>query len=215
MVEVFDLQGNRRDFEHLRQTYGNIRILDAGPDRKFKLVRIRETVGPSVIHVTVLDESGNPLVNQAVVNRWPDPNLPPVQAQTRWHDRGIVQKTDQRGLSGFGVGTGSYIRNLAEGGAHTLWVAANDLPSDGLTGVGMLGGTEHQGPFDITFQIARGETAQTEEPAEEPAEEPQDETAPTVPADPQPLPEAQGELSTQLAAIQDDLRRIKEHLGIT
>lgn len=200
--DVFDLNGKKRDMEWLREKYGNVQFLDAGPGRKFKLMRVDETVGPAVIKVRVLNEAGQPQAQQPVANHWPDPNLPDLRnkgIKSLWHDRALSQNTGPDGFSGFGIGPGSYIRNFEEGGAHTLWVLSPSLPSDGLSGVGMLGGTNHMGPLFLTFQIAtEGEAPEPEPPEEEP----------------QPTPEPSQELMDKLDAIQDDLRKLMDHFGI-
>jgi hypothetical protein len=139
----------------LRSRYGNVRYLDAGPGRKFRLVRVDETSGPAAIVVRVLDADGSSQNGQPVANHWPDDSLPDLRGgglQTLWQPRALVQKTEG-GHTGFGMGTGSYIGNLIEGGPHTLWVLSPSLPSDGLAGVGMLGGTNHDGPLSMVFQI--------------------------------------------------------------
>lgn len=156
---VYDIHGTERDISWLRLKYGNVRFLDAGPGQKFRLVRVDETSGPAAIIVRVLDVQGASMTGQPVANHWPDPNLPSLSGgglQTLWHPRAAVQRTES-GHTGFGIGTGSYIRDLAEGGPHTLWVLSPSLPSDGLAGVGMLGGTNHDGPLSMVFQIGMDE----------------------------------------------------------
>jgi hypothetical protein len=155
-MEIFDKNGVQRDMAWLRQKYGNVQFLDAGTGKKFKLARVDETEGPAVIKVRVLNEQGLPQTNQPVANHWPDPTLPYLGdsgLKTLWHDQALYQNTDSAGFTGFGIGTGSYIANLQEGGPHTLWVLSPSLASDGLSGVGMLGGTNHAGPLFLTFQV--------------------------------------------------------------
>ena len=82
---------------------------------------------------------------------------------TLWETRAIHQFTDSNGYTGFGLGTGSYIKDVAEGGPHTIWVLSPSLSSDGLTGVGMLGGTNHRGPLSLVFQIDRDDFATLDE----------------------------------------------------
>jgi hypothetical protein len=139
----------------LRSKYGNVRYLDAGAGRKFRLVRIDETSGPATIVVRVLDERGDNQNGQPVANHWPDNELPSLASgglKTLWEQRAIVQRTEG-GHTGFGFGGGSVIRDLTIGGPHTLWVLSPTLPSDGLAGVGWLGGTPHDGPLSMVFQI--------------------------------------------------------------
>jgi len=155
-MDVFDKNGVQRDMAWLRQKYGNVQFLDAGAGKKFKLARVDETEGPAVIKARVLNEQGLPHAGQPVANHWPDPTLPDLRnagLKTLWRERAVNQPTDSAGFTGFGLGTGSYIGNLQEGGPHVIWVLSPSLTSDGLSGVGMLGGTNHAGPLFLTFQI--------------------------------------------------------------
>jgi len=203
--EIYDVDGTQRDMEWLRNKYGNVVFLDAGEGRKFTLTRVDETEGPALIKVLVLDEAGQPQQNQPVANHWPDSTLPDLRgsgSQTLWHDRAHVQKTDVNGLTGFGLGAGSYIRDLSLGGPHTLWILSPSLPSDGLAGVGMLGGTNHMGPLFLTFQIA-------------------DETEPPPPPPPPPPPapaldavmEKLDEVMERLEIIHGDVQQLMSHFG--
>lgn len=152
---VYDRHGVERDWPWLTGLYGNVRYMDAGAGRKFRLVRVDETTGPAVIVVRVLDEQGGNQNGQPVANHWPSDSLPNLVGgglQTLWQPRALVQYVEG-GHTGFGLGTGSYIANLDEGGPHTIWVLSPSLPSDGLAGVGMLGGTPHDGPLKLVFQV--------------------------------------------------------------
>ncbi|QLQ05112.1 MAG: hypothetical protein HZY76_02710 [Anaerolineae bacterium] len=71
-----------------------------------------------------------------------------------------------------------------QGGPHTLWVVSPSLPSDGLTRVGWLGGTDHRGPCRLTFR-------EVEESS----------------------PPAGDDVTARLDAIHADLRRLMQHLG--
>lgn len=206
MPDIFDKSGVQRDLAWLRQKYGNVQFHSAGNGKKFRLARIDETEGPAVLQVRVLDEHGTPHTNQPVANHWPDNNLPDLRNQghqSLWRERAIHQRTGNDGFTGFGLGNGSYIRNLAEGGAHTVWVLSPSLPSDGLSGIGMLGGTNHMGPLFLTFQIGKDEAASSA-PAD----------ASTVsPSTPMVVSEGQV-LHAKLDAIQADLRKLLQHFGI-
>lgn len=168
--EVYDKSGAQRDWAWLRQKYGNVQFLDAGTPPKFALVRIDETEGPALLKARVLNAAGSPHVGQPVANYWPDSSLPVLTGsglKTLWRDRGIYQNTDSAGFTGFGLGNGSYIANLTEGGPHVVWVLSPSLISDGVSGLGMLGGTNHAGPLYLTFQIV-----DSGEPEPEPEPEP-------------------------------------------
>ena len=180
--KVYDFYGVERSWEWLRGKYGSVSYLDAGPLRKFALVRLQETVGPAVLKARVLDEAGGPQFTQPVANHWPDPTLQDLResrSKSLWYPRACVQDTDNNGVTGFGLGSGSFIGDLETGGPHTVWVLSPSLPSDGVSGIGMLGGTNHGGPLDLVFQI--------------------------IPADPgirpDPPPEPDPELSTDVAAL--------------
>lgn len=169
LPQIFDKDGLLRDWGWLRLKYGNVQFLDAGMGAKFKLARIDETEGPAVLKARVMDRQGTPQGGQPVANHWPDATLPSLAnsgLQTLWRDRAAHQNTDGAGFTGFGLGTGSYIRDLAEGGPHTVWVLSPTLPSDGVSGLGMLGGTNHAGPLFLTFQIGN------EQPEPNPQPEP-------------------------------------------
>jgi len=154
--QVFDLSGEQRDWDWLQERYGNVQFLNAGPGEKFRLVRVDETEGPATLKVRVINSDGVPQVNQPVANHWPDPELEDLRhrgLKTLWRDRAVYQHIELSGFTGFGLGTGSYIHNLQEGGPHVVWVLSPSLPSDGMSGIGMLGGTIHKGPLFLTFQV--------------------------------------------------------------
>ena len=161
-MDIFDKNGVQRDMGWLRLKYGNVQFLNAGAGiTKFRLARVDETEGPAVIKVRVVAENGLPQSYQPVANHWPSNDLPDLRnagLKTLWRDQAMNQQTDGAGFTGFGLGTGSYIRDLQEGGPHVVWVLSPSLPSDGLSGIGMLGGTNHAGPLFLTFQIGDDET---------------------------------------------------------
>lgn len=166
--DVFDKDGARRDWDWLRSNYGNVQFLDAGAGAKFRLARVDVTEGPATLKARVLGADGTPHASQPVANHWPDPTLPDLRnagLKTLWQDRAVWQNTEPNGFTGFGLGPGSYIRDLGAGGPHTVWVLSPSLPSDGISGLGMLGGTNHEGPLFLTFQIADGEPVTPEQPA--------------------------------------------------
>lgn len=159
MFRVYDKEGNEQSFEWLREKYGNMVFHNAGAGEKFRLLRIDETEGPAVITVRVLNKDGQPHASQPVANNWPDSSLPSLgdELKSRWKDKAIHQNVDENGYTGFGLGNGSYIRDLAQGGPHTIWVLSPSLPSDGISGIGMLGGTNHAGPLSLVFGIGTEE----------------------------------------------------------
>ncbi len=192
-VKVYDLRGQERDWAWLRDKYGRIELLDAGDPPKFALVRIDETKGPAVIKVRVIDQNGAPIARQPVINHWPDPKLPDLTAggfRTLWHDRGLPQHTNPEGFTDFALGPGSFIRDKEAGGPHTIWIGSPSYPSDGVEGVGMLGGTNHMGPMSLTYVLI---------------------TDPIV--KPSPPPGSQTEILEELRAIRAVLEQLSGHLG--
>ncbi|MCK4302640.1 MAG: hypothetical protein KAY24_00165 [Candidatus Eisenbacteria sp.] len=184
---IYDWHGEERDMAWLQSKYGSVTYLDAGDTTKFALVRVDETTGPAVLKVRVIDENGHPHFAQPIANHWPDNSLPLVSPMTKtlWECRACLKDTDGEGFAGFGLGSGSFIRDLEAGGPHTVWVLSPSLPSDGMSGIGMLGGTNHSGPLFLTFQIV-----------------------PWVSPDPEPEPEPEppSEVVALLRAILEELR---------
>lgn len=154
--EVYDAGGVRRDWAYLTQTYGpSVRYLDAGAAPKFRLMRIDETVQRTEIKLRVLDVQGQPAQNFIALH-WmnAEPPLPSLHGGgllSLWEDTGIVQMTNAEGFTAFGMGSGGIYGH--DGGPYTAWVASPSLRSDGLAGIGWLGGTQYQGPLFLTFQI--------------------------------------------------------------
>lgn len=155
-MDIIDRHGTRRDLTWLQQKYGpSVRFLDAGPGQKFRLVRLEETIGHPEIKIRVLDEHGRPSQNFVALH-WinAQPPLPSLEGgglKTLWHNTGNVQRTDTNGYTSFGFGGGgAYGR---DGGPYTLWIASPSFPSDGMSGIGWLGGTTYEGPLSYVFQI--------------------------------------------------------------
>ena len=165
MFDIYDQHVNRKDFAWLCATFGNMQYLDAGTAKKFRLVRVDVTEGPAVLKVRIIDKQGAPYLDQPVAEYHngveQDKNAEDLRAdptlKTCHYTHALVQRTDHGGFTGFGLGPGSYIKELEVGGPHTVWVLSPSLPSDGLAGIGMLGGTNHIGPLFLTFQITEGE----------------------------------------------------------
>lgn len=172
MPDIFDAGGVQRDWAWLTGRYGNVRLLDAGDAPKFGLVRIDCTEAPATVTVRVLNADGTPKAGQPVALSWPslsapDQELPDLTGgglKTLWSNRGSYQYTEASGYTGFGIGTGFYISNLATGGPGAAWVLSPTLPSDGLSGIGMLGGTNHEGPLSLVFQVVEPGSGGGEEP---------------------------------------------------
>lgn len=160
-VKVYDINGNEQDWNWMVSRYGNVKHLESPSYPKFALKEVRCTIGPAIIKVEVQDTDGKPKVNQPVGNYWPNQELggyvKTISAsqvkQTFGKPSACIQNTDSNGLTGYGIYVDSYIKDKVEGGPHTLWVLSPSVSSDGISGVGMLGGTEHEGPLNPVFKL--------------------------------------------------------------
>jgi hypothetical protein len=156
--EVYDRFGEPQDLAWLKATYGARYVPSpATSGKKLALAQVHETEGPATITVRV--QSGNVgLGSQLVALSWPDApinldNVDGAKFLTRYRMRVQAQFTGSDGYTGFGIGTGSYIQDLALGGPHAVWVLHHLYTSDVLDGVGMLGGTVHRGPLQMVFAL--------------------------------------------------------------
>jgi hypothetical protein len=180
--KVTDRQGQEQDWDWLIAEFGAIELepaeAPAGKGQIYRIVELREVVGPAAELVHVEDQEGSPLEGIRVVRHWPDaPLLPAWPAPTsRWRDRGVFGNTNANGDIGFGMGHGDYYFP-PKGGASAVWVADEGGPSDFIAGLGMLGGTNHR-HVDVHFQRT---DAEVPEPSPEPPTPP--------PAPPEPVPE--------------------------
>jgi len=175
-MDVFDRFGRKQSEEWLRSTYGaRVVTAEAVGEEKFELVRVDETEGPATIVVRVLKDDGSPHVGQPVANHWnvesDDDTLDEIKIKVKdarmdWltglktmlFDYALVQRTEISGYTGFGLGTGSYTRDVLVGGPHTVWILSPSIKSDALTGIGMEGMTNHRGPLSLVFQIVQDVT---------------------------------------------------------
>jgi hypothetical protein len=89
---------------------------------------------------------------------------------SRWRERGVFGGTNIEGNIGFGMGHGDYYfpPNV---GASAVWVADGAGPADVVSGLGMLGGTNHR-HLDIFYQLTKIEAPPPEEPPVGPPIEP-------------------------------------------
>jgi hypothetical protein len=202
--QVYDVNGTLRDWNWLIAKYGRIQWQQGLLYPCFKLIRIRETVGPASLKVTLLDANGNPMGALAaltypdLVNPWSE--LPLITkgdlAKSMWSNRGVLQFADPNsGMTGFGLGSDSWIKDLAAGGPYHVWVFHTTAYSDCLSWLGWLGGTDHAGPMDVTFQWVNG----TSEPEPDP--------------EPGPDPEPTGDLLAEVKDMHATLKRLAAHLG--
>jgi len=133
---VVDQYGEVRDCAWLWERFGSVAV--QGGDGAARVVELRESEGPAAVVVHVVRD-GLPLEGVNVVLNWPDaPPLP--EGLRQCSDYGVYGPTNSMGDVGFGLGGGSYYFPPA-GGPHWIWVAVEG--TDCLTGIGMLGGTNH------------------------------------------------------------------------
>lgn len=188
-MQIYDLNGTPRDWSWLREKYGRLEHLAVDPAPAFRLVEIREGGGgaqaagveaAALMKVRVLDAHGAPMQALVIMTypslTAPSSALPDLMgadlAASQWSARGAAQFTDAAsGVTGFGLGADSWIKDKAAGGPYHVWVFHPQYHSDCLSWIGWLGGTDHVGPTDLTFQLV---LAGQPEPEPEPEPEPPD-----------------------------------------
>jgi len=144
-IEAYDEHGNVIALDALQRKYGfQIRRAEIQSGQQvFRVVALREVVGPA----TLVVKAG---ANRRVAFHWPGaPHQP--NAGHDWDSRYEVGETNAEGEVGFGLGHGSYIKDVSAGGPHGVWVCS-PVPSDAVFGLGMLGGTVHA-HVDVEFQL--------------------------------------------------------------
>lgn len=152
MTRVYDIDGTEKDEAWLAETWDGCVVLKAhiltGTTEYWKLEAIYCTTGPATLKAE-LRRDGHQADNQPVVATWPNlsnpsPDLETLPAnQYNWAQRGVIQRTEASGLTGFGLG-GTY------GPFYSVFVFSS-VPSDCLTKTGMKGGTNHSGPLHAVF----------------------------------------------------------------
>ena len=163
VTQIFDKDGTERDEAWLKANYGTvIAPAQVASGKKFVLAKVKVTEGPATLIVRVNDAAGAPLSQHAVALYWADAptDLTTPEAavfKTIYKPRANVQWTDSGGVTGYGLGTGSYIYDINTGGPHAVWLLHDQYQSDAIDKVGMLAGTEHRGPLDLTFVLADAE----------------------------------------------------------
>src|SRR5574343_1229981 len=174
--QVFDVNGVQRDWSWLQAKY-KCGMTSAPSGTAFRLVRVDETIGPAVFIVNVRDPNGAAQAAQPVAQWWPgaegderSTSLVGVGLQSVYHARAIVERTNGNGDIGFPYGAGGVIH---DSGPYEFWVLSPSFPSDAVTGLGWLGGTDHACPGRLTFQIVDG----APEPEPEPDPQPGDDAA--------------------------------------
>jgi hypothetical protein len=189
--KVFDQDGNEKDWDWLRASFGALAVerADATAGKVFRVVEVHDWAGPATQLVNVTDAAGRRMEGITVVRWWPDaPKLPAWGDKvSRWRNRGVYGDTNSNGDIGFGMGGGDYYFPPS-GGASAVWVASLKGPSDFVSGLGMLGGTDHR-HIDVFYKLV-----DLDSPAE-PA-------GPTEPAEPiEPSTATEGQWQTLLAKL--------------
>lgn len=153
--KIIDHEGQERDWDWFVTNFGAITIerCPATEGKVFRIVKLRDSIGPAVQIASVRDEDSMPLIGVNLVRFWPDaPELPQWPAPiSMWRRRGVIGPTNEEGNVGFGMGHGDYYF-APNAGASALWVADGRGPSDFIIGLGMLGGTDHR-HVDVFFQL--------------------------------------------------------------
>jgi len=147
-VRVFDAEGNEKDMLWAREKY-NLPLIDKASKEEdhWEVVELHESIGPSSMTVRGIAEHPSGL---SVAFGWPD---------------GLdFQDTNAKGQTGFGMGPGAYY-NPEEGHGPHFTFMSTIYPSDEVTGLGMIGKTNHE-HLEPTFQFVKAK----EEPEPEPGE---------------------------------------------
>jgi hypothetical protein len=164
-MKIFDHEGTERDAAWLEARFGAVNVRSSTADSAFRVHELRESIGPAVYVVVVLDEHGARMDGELVARHWPyreeNHELPPLP-ENEWFTRGVYGPTEG-GDIGFGSGGGDYydptgqmeVRGVPLGtvGASSFWVL--EWPSDCIEGIGTLGGTNHA-HLDMVFQWVEG-----------------------------------------------------------
>ena len=157
LPEIYDLQGDKQDWDWLAAAFGAVKLERAevpdGGGRVFRVVRLQVIERTAIESVRVLDWDNEPLEGARVVRTWP--GAPPLPGwsppASRWRECGVYGVTDASGEIGFGMGHGDTY-TPPHAGASAVWVAEEAASSDLIDGLGMLEG-EGQRHLDVTFQL--------------------------------------------------------------
>ena len=189
--KIFDQQGQEHDWAWLTTNFGAISLERAGvtTGKVFRVVKLQDAEGPAVQIVHIVDLEGKPMDGVGVVRWWPDaPQLPGWGDEvSRWRKRGVFGPTNPSGDIGFGMGRDDYYFPPAAG-ASGVWVADVKGQSDFVSGLGMLGGTNHR-HLAVFYRLVDLDLPPDEPPDEapdEPPDEPRDEAPDQPPTGPWP-----------------------------
>lgn len=160
-VIVRDEAGAQRDWAWVAAQGYRVREQDIvqPTGRGFYLTEIRETLGSATLMFRVLDENGIPSLNWTC-HSWRGIGSTEAEDLSQNHfitcpvTRG-AKVYSNGGLAGHGLG-GEWDLGQGENGPTVAWIGSPSLPSAVVWGLGMLGGTNHFGMLDLTFQIKAG-----------------------------------------------------------
>lgn len=175
MVDVYDFDGNLKDWNWLKQNFGDVKIRPIEEmwqpqqgDRVYKVKYFRAKRGYTSCLINVRDRQGKPVVGETVIFGWSSAEEHGYSNKGwNWTDNGVSGDTNSTGDVGPGMGTGAYYAP-PDGGPHWCWVW--DHPSEMVTGLGMIAGTFHD-HVDVGYQE---ELYDNGEPPPEPPPEPPD-----------------------------------------
>jgi hypothetical protein len=173
---ILDQQGQEQDWNWLIAHFGAIHLerAEVSEGSVYRVIKIQDAEGPAVQVVNVTEPDDMPIEGIKVVRYWPDaPPLPAWPSPTSmWRNQGVYGTTNINGDIGYGMGHGDYYFPPS-GGASAVWVADQAGPSDFVSGLGMLGGTNHR-HLEVYFQLQPAQAPPIEPPVEPPDEPPDD-----------------------------------------
>lgn len=161
---IYDIDGTEKDAAWLASTWDGCEVLPAvipaGVTEYWRLSAVYCTTGPATLKAEVRRDATTPAGGQPVVATWPTLDNPSQDIDTlpvnphNWAARGVIQRTEGNGITGFGLGGGKKHdeegREVEEvttyGPWYHMWVLSS-VPSDCLSKTGMKGGTNHSGPL--------------------------------------------------------------------
>jgi len=132
-LKIYDNDGNEKDWAWAKAKY-NVAIEPHPLEWAYRVIELREKIGPSSVDVWVQDSDGSPSIGNGVAFHWPD-------GEHQEH-------TDTNGKAGFAYGPGAYY-TPPTCGPH--WLYVNTAASEVARCLGMLAGTNHA-HLNITFR---------------------------------------------------------------
>ena len=165
MAEFYDKNGVKLNERDARARWGSFQI-QAASNRNgevWRLLRVDETEGPAVLKVITLGPDGNPMKAVAAYS-WQSGQYSAAElCKTHYRPQVELQWTEENGVTGFGIGSGSYYDPARNKGPHAVWICDSDAPSDVFDGAGMISGTNHRGPLSFVFQLMKRDDGDDED----------------------------------------------------